>query len=773
MPQELLEKLKAALGDTYLLRGEVGRGGMSFVFEAEERTLGRRVVIKVMRPEISTSVNADRFRRETKIAAQLRHPNIVPLYSAGDVDGMLYYTMPFIQGESLRQRLERLGRLPIREALRFMAEVADALDLAHRNGVIHRDIKPENIMVEAGHAVVMDFGIAVALLQASESPTITATGMVVGTPAYMSPEQASGDRIDARSDLFALGCVAYEAIAGQPPFAGATAQAIISQLFMSQPKPLHEVREDVPQEAAVAIARSLVKDPAHRLGTAAEFRDAMTEALEKPTAMLPRSTLTPVTPHTGSTARSSGGRTTQIIQSVAVLPFENASRDPDNDYLSEGITESIINKMAVLPGLRVVPRSTVFRYRDRVEDLQAVAAELQVQTVVTGRVMQRGTTLIVKCELIDVAQEAQLWGQQYARPMADVFEVQEDISGEITKSLRVRVSGEDLERMRERSTMNPDAYHAYLKGRHHWNKRTAAGVRSATEFFQQAIEIDPEYGAAYSGLADCYNASGYYNVRPPWEAFPRAKAAAQRALELGESVAEAHASLGFATLFYDRDWARAEAEFNRAIELNPAYATAHQWLAWYYFVMEQFDDALTAMRRGHDLDPLSLIINDHLAYALMLAGFTQEAVEQAQRTVELDPTFPAAYWRLGGAWQALGRMDDAIAAYRQAVDLTSGRLCTGYLGLALATVGRTDDAEKLLRGLEVMGGDAYISPLDRALILAGLSQWDATFDALALAAEERVSDMARFRLLPWPEAMRQDPRFGAMEIRLGLPRVKR
>ncbi|MFN2317519.1 MAG: protein kinase [Gemmatimonadales bacterium] len=773
MPQELLNKLTAALGDTYLLRGEVGRGGMSFVFEAEERTLGRRVVIKVMRPEISTSVNADRFRRETKIAAQLRHPNIVPLYSAGDVDGMLYYTMPFIQGESLRERLERVGRLPIREALRFMAEVADALDLAHRNGVIHRDIKPENIMVEAGHAVVMDFGIAVALLQASESPTITATGMVVGTPAYMSPEQASGDRIDARSDLFALGCVAYEAIAGQPPFAGATAQAIISQLFMSQPKPLHEIREDVPQEAAVAIARSLVKDPAHRLGTAAEFRDAMTEALEKPTAMLPRSTLTPVTPHTGATPRSSGGRTTQIIQSVAVLPFENTSRDPDNDYLSEGITESIINKMAVLPGLRVVPRSTVFRYRDRVDDLQAVAAELQVQTVVTGRVMQRGTTLIVKCELIDVAQEAQLWGQQYARPMADVFEVQEDISTEITKSLRVRVSGEDLERMRERSTMNPDAYHAYLKGRHHWNKRTAAGVRSATEFFQQAIEIDPEYGAAYSGLADCYNASGYYNVRPPWEAFPRAKAAAQRALELGESVAEAHASLGFATLFYDRDWARAQAEFNRAIELNPEYATAHQWLAWYYFVMEQFDDALTAMRRGHDLDPLSLIINDHLSYALMLAGFPQEAAEQAQRTVELDPTFPAAYWRLGGAWQALGRMDEAIAAYQKAVDLTGGRLCSGYLGLALAMVGRTDDADKLLKGLEVMSGDTYISPLDRALTLAGLGRWDATFDALALAAEERVSDMARFRLLPWPEAMRQDPRFAAMEIRLGLPRIRR
>ena len=773
MSQPLLDTLKQALGDAYVIRGEVGRGGMSFVYEAEERTLGRRVVIKVMRPEISTAVNADRFRRETKIAAQLRHPNIVPLYSAGDVDDMLYYTMPFIQGESLRQRLDRLGRLPIREALRYLSEVADALDLAHRNGVIHRDIKPENIMIEAGHAVVMDFGIAVALAQASESTTLTATGMVVGTPAYMSPEQAAGDRLDARSDLFSLGCVAYEAMAGRPPFTGSTAQAIISQLFTAQPAPLHEVRDDVPQEAALAIARSLVKDPAHRLGTAAEFRDALIAALEKPTAVMPRASVTPVTPPTGSGPRSSGTRTTQLIQSLAVLPFENSSRDADTDYLCEGITESIINQMALLPGLRVVPRSTVFRYRDRTDDLAAVAAALQVQTVVVGRVMQRGDTLIVKCELIDVAREAQLWGQQYARPKTDVFEVQESIASEVTRSLRPRVSGDDLERMRERATTNPDAYHAYLRGRHHWNKRTAAGTRSATEFFQRAIDLDPGYGAAYSGLADCYNATGYYNVRPPWEAFPRAKASAQRALDLGESVAEAHASLGFATLFHDRDWPRAQAEFTRAIELNPEYATAHQWLAWYYFVMERFDDALVSMRRGHDLDPLSLIINDHLAYALMLAGFREEAVEQAQRTVELDPSFPAAYWRLGGAWQALGRPVDAIAAYRKAVDLTGGRLCTGYLGLLLATEGQRDEARVLLHGLDVMAGDSYVSPLDRALILAGLERTNETFDALALAADERVADMVRFRLLPWPNALRADPRFGAMEIRLGLPRMAR
>lgn len=764
---ELQTRLADALGDQYILRGEIGRGGMSRVFEAEERALGRRVVVKLLRPELTMTVNADRFRRETKIAAQLRHPNIVPLFSAGEAEGMLYYTMPFIQGESLRQRLDRMGRLPLREGLRFMAEVADALDLAHRNGVVHRDIKPENIMIEAGHAVVMDFGIALALEQATEGTGMTATGLVVGTPAYMSPEQASGDQLDARSDIFSLGCVAYEALAGKAPFSGSTSQAIIARLFTHQPVSLTEAREDVPEEAAVAVARALVKDPAHRLGTAAELRDAFSAALEKPTAILPRGTPTP-TPPNWHPSPTTGTRATQTIQSVAVLPFENTSRDPENEYLSEGITESIINKMALVPGLRVVPRSTVFRYRDRVDDPQGVGEELKVHAVVTGRVQQRGSTLVVRTELIDIAQEAQLWGQQYVRPAEDVFAVQEEMATEITRSLRIRVSGDDLERMLNRPTNNAEAYRAYLRGRYHWNKRTPAGVRTATEFFQQAIDLDPDYGPAYSGLADCYTATGYYNVRPPREAYPRARAAARRAIEIGETVAEAHASLGFIGLFFDRDWPRARAELERAIALNPAYATAHQWYAWYLLLTEQFEAALVSMRQAHDLDPLSLVINDHLAYALELAGRTQEAVDQAVRTTELDPTYPLAYWRLGGAHMAAGRLDQAILAYRRAVDLTEGRLCGGYLGLALAVTGQLAEARKMLGHLEALRGDSYVSPLDLALIHAGLGERDAAFAALDQAFEDRVSDMSRIRLLPWPDHVREDPRFEALVRRLGV-----
>jgi serine/threonine-protein kinase len=741
---------------------------MSRVFEAEERGLGRRVVVKILRPELTRSVDAERFRREIKIAAQLRHPNILPLYAAGEVGDMLYYTMPFVQGESLRQRLDRVGRLPLREALRFMAEVADALDLAHRNGVVHRDIKPENIMIESGHAVVLDFGIAVALEHSADRIDVTGTGIVVGTPAYMSPEQAAGERLDARSDIFSLGCVAYETLSGKAPFSGHTAQAVIAQLFQRQPPSLADLRDDIPDDAIIAVARALAKDPAHRMGTAAEMRDAFAAALEKPTAVLPRSTTTPPSP-TWQSSPGGGTRVSQMIQSVAVLPFENVSRDPELDYLSEGITESLINHMAMVPGLRVVPRATVFRYRERLGDLGVIGHELQVQTLLTGRVQERGQTLVVKTELISVGQQAQLWGQQYVRTLADLFAMQEDMAAEIARSLKIHLTGEDLERMLRRPTESPEAHRAYLKGRYHWNKRTAAGVRKATEFFQQAIDLDPDFGSAYSGLADCYTASGYYNMRPPRESFPRAKAAAQRAVQIGDTRAEAHASLGFVSLFYDRDWDLARAEFERALELNPDYATAHQWYAWYFIVMGRFDDALAAMQRAHDLDPLSLIINDHLSYALKLAGHREEALAQALRSIELDPSFPTAYWRLGSIYRDAGRLEEAIAAYRRAVDLTDGRLCAGYLGLTLGVTGRTDEARAILERLTVQSGDSYISPLDRALVHAGLGEFDLVFRELDRAVEERVSDMSRFTLLPWPAELSLDPRYQEMVAELRLP----
>ncbi len=765
MSGNLTDQIREALAASYTIEHELGGGGMSRVFAATEHRLGRRVVIKLLPPELAAGVSTERFRREILVVANLRHPNIVPLYATGEAVGLLYYVMPFIEGDSLRQRLER-GPLLLRDALTYACETADALEYAHRRGVIHRDIKPDNIMIESGHAVVTDFGIASAVEQAGGGGSLTLAGLIVGTPHYMSPEQATSESVDCRSDVYSLGCVLYEMVAGKPPFSGPTAISVITQHVGAGAAPRLPLRAP---ESAVGdvVARALAKAPADRFQTAAAFRDALAEAAR----LAPAAAATLVLPATQARVRTPAGgtRDTASFDSIAVLPFQNASTYVDSEYLSEGVTESIINKMANLPGVRVVPRATVFRYRDPALDPELVGAELQVRTVVTGRVQHRGNTLIISAELIDISAHAQLWGQRYVRQMEDVFAVQEEMATEISKSLRLRLSGDDLERLKERDTENPAAYQAYLKGRYHWSKRTAGAVQRATQHFQEAIDADPEFGAAHSGLADCYNVTGYYNLVAPREAYPRAKAAALRALELGDTVAEAHASLGFAAIFFDRRWDEAEAQLQRAIELKPDYAWAYCWYGWQQFVVERFDNALELMRRACELDPLSLVVNDHLAYALSLAGHRAQAMAQAQRTIELDPEYPLAYWRLGSFHFQAGRYADAVDAYRRTLELTAGQVGAGYLGLALSAAGRPDEAREVLASLDREAVSRFVSPLDRALIHAGLGHTDAVFDELELAEAARISDLSRVKLLPWPDATRADPRFAALVRRLGLP----
>jgi TolB-like protein/Tfp pilus assembly protein PilF len=456
------------------------------------------------------------------------------------------------------------------------------------------------------------------------------------------------------------------------------------------------------------------------------------------------------------------------IDSLAVLPFANSSGDPDGEYLSDGITESIINKMSQLSGLRVVPRSVVFRYKGKDADLETVASELHARAVVTGRIHQRGERLIIKAELVDVLNQSQLWGEQYSRPLSDIFDVQEEMAAEITRSLRHSLTGEEARVLSKRDTESTAAYQAYLKGRYHWSKRTIEGLQQAIAHFQEAIELDPAYLLAYTGLADSYSILGYYNNSRPRDVYPRAKAAAARALERDDTLAEAHASLGYVAVFFDWDWPRAESEFRRALELGPNYATTHQWHAWYLFAIERFDDALRELQRAQELDPLSLIINDHLGYALLLAGRPDEALEQLVKTQELDPKFPWIYWRLGNVHYAQGRLDDATAAFRRVADMTNGVVGLGYLGLTHAAAGRPDEARAVLARLEDLTMERFVSPLDLALVHAGLGDVEATFGALAGAVQERVSDMARVNLLPWPDAVRDDPRFDALLRQLRL-----
>ncbi len=769
LDDSLAKRLGAALTGSFTIVRELGGAGMSRVFEAREDALGRAVVIKVISADLASGVNADRFRREIQVAATLRHPHIVPLLSAGEAGGILYYTMPLINGESLAQRVARAGPLPVPEVVHLAEEVADALDHAHRQGVIHRDIKPANILLEDEHAIVADFGIARAVRKATgrDETELTVTGLVLGTPAYMSPEQGGGDTVDGRTDIYALGCVMYQMLAGHAPFQGQNAQAIIMQHFVKDVPAIP--REDVPPELLEVIHTAMAKDPDQRFASAALVRNALrvldTRHLPSSPPAIATTREMRGTPRTPTPTSPTSGP----IDSLAVLPFDYPASGSDDEYLADGITESILNKLTRVSGLRVVPRSIVFRYKRRDIDIPTVAAELRVRALVTGRVRQRGQTLMVSAELTDAVSESQLWGDRISRSAEDIFAVQEEMAGEIVKSLRVRLSTEEREALMRRYTEDSVAYRAYLRGRYQWNKRTREGFLRAIGHFEEAIERDPSYALAYSGVADSYNVLGYYNYLAPREAYPKAKAAAIRALEIDESLAQAHASLGYTRLFYDWDWSGAEASFQRALALDPTYASAHQWYAWCLLVMRRMDEMIEAMRTALQLDPLSLIINAHMGYALFWAGRYDEALDQLNRTLLLDPDFALTYWPLGAVHVWKGRAAEATAAFTRLVDLTGGAIGRGYLGITAAIGGHPEITRDCLARLEEASASRYVSPLDRAICYAGLGDVEETFRWLETAVNERVSDLIRLRVLPWPAEVRGDERFERIASLVGLP----
>ncbi len=819
MEQEHLGRLRAALADRYLIERELGRGGAAVVFLARDRKHDRSVALKVLLPHVAVAIGSDRFQREIGIAARLTHPHILALHDSGEAAGLLYYVMPFMRGESLRDRLKRDGYLPIGDSVRIGTEVASALDFAHTEGIVHRDIKPENILLEGGFAIVADFGIA-HVKTAAETAGITEHGIALGTPMYMSPEQALGSQeIDGRSDIYSLGCVMYETLTGVPPYTGETMRLTLIRHSVEPIPSVRASRPEVPEYVEKAIGRAMAKDPDDRFKSGREFARALTDAsgpalpkravpqglwsrlrtaLGKPSSppAAPQGAGTDPVRRRAAEERPSGasrqvararaiavGQSTSKnptlplvttptgrvpIDSVAVLPFSTGSDDADSEYLSEGITESIMNKLTGLDGLRVVPRSVVFRYKGTTKDPTEIAREVHARAVVTGRIMHRGDVLVIKAELVDSVTESQLWGEQYNRKLSDIFAVQEEMAVEITRSLRFKLSGEEQAGLVKRFTENTQAYQAYLRGRHYWSKRTVDGLRRAIAHFQEAIDLDPGYALAYSGLADTYNILGYYNNQRPHDAFPRGKEAAARALAIDPMLAEAYASLGYVRLFYDLDWAGAADSLRRAMEISPKYATAHHWYAWYLFNVERFDDALVSLRHAQELDPLSLIINDHLGYALLLAGKPDEALEQLEKTRELDPSFPWTYWRLGLVYLALGRHDESIQAFDTVVTMTEGGVCLGYKGLALAAAGRADEARAVLAQLDAMKQSRYVSPLEYAFVYSGLDMIDETMTSLQQAYTDRVSDFARLKMLPWPDSVRRDPRFTALLVQMKL-----
>ncbi|HEY3492543.1 MAG TPA: protein kinase, partial [Solirubrobacterales bacterium] len=628
-----------------------------------------------------------RFLREIRIAARLSHPQILPLHDSGEIEPdrpgaprLLYFVMPYAGCESLRDRMAREGQLPVDVALRITRAVATALGYAHRHGIIHRDIKPENILLQEGEPVIADFGVATAISAAGgEGVYITDHGFAVGTPAYMSPEQASAEQgLDGRCDQYSLACVLYEMLAGDPPFAGTGARATMARHAIEVPAPIGARRPNVPAAIERALARALAKEPADRFPSMAEFAEALVAPVPE---IIPAAA-----PGTAREART-----------IAVLPFVNASGDPENEYLSDGITDELILALGKVEGLNVASRTSVFALKGLKEDIRNLGARLGVSAVLEGTVRRAGQRLRITAQLIGVAEGRTLWAERYDRELQDVFEIQDEIARTIVTTLRSTLLRDLGDAPPVRYTANLTAYHLYLKGRYWWNRRTQSAIAEGIKYFERAIEEDAGYALAYTGLADSYALQIDYRGAPVREGMGRARAMARKAIELDDTLGEAHTSLAWVTFVYDWDWPAAAERFRRAIELNPSYSVARQWYSWFLIAMGRTEAALAEGRIAVELDPASVSIRRSMGWLHYYARQPGEALEHLRRALAMNPTAEETHRLLGLAYLQLGLYDESAAAFREAVASSeSPTLATAGLGLVSAAKGKLTDARGIL-----------------------------------------------------------------------------
>jgi serine/threonine-protein kinase len=727
---------------------------MATVYLAEDRKHGRKVAIKALRPELSASVDAERFLREIGIAASLAHPHIVPLLDSGEAGGVLYFVAPYVPGGSLRDRLEREGTLPVREAIAIAKEAGAGLDFANRNGYVHRDVKPENILFADGHAVLSDFGIARACCGPDPDAeaeaavaALTQTGVAVGTPEYMSPEQVAGEaRIDTPGDVYSLACVVYEMLAGEPPFRSASPHATMARQVTETPRPVRALRPDVPLAVERALARALAKDPARRYPSVAEFVAAL-EADDVP-ATRPAAAAT---------------------RAVAVLPFVNASPDPENEYLSDGITDELINALAKVQGLRVASRTSVFALKGKPQDVRVIGALLGASEVLEGTVRRAGDRLRITAQLSSTDDGRLLWSERYDRELLDVFAIQDEIARTIVTTLRATSFADLSEPLRKRYTENVAAYGLYLRGRYEWNKRTQKGISRAIEYFEQAIAVEPGYALAYTGLADSYALHVDYRNIPASEGFEHAKAYARKALELDDTLAEAHASLAWSQFIYDWDWAGAERGFQRAIELDPGYATAHQSYAFLLTSQAKVEESLVEGHTALELDPASVSIRRTLAWNYYYARRYDQVRHHATRAIEMNPTQEESHRMLGLALMFEGRLEEAARVLREAAALPgAGAYAAANLGYVLALAGRRDEARAILDELVERARREYVTPVAFGTLYIGMGETEHALDWLERCHGERRGWLAYLKVSPIFDPLRGQPRFEALVRRMNL-----
>jgi serine/threonine protein kinase/tetratricopeptide (TPR) repeat protein len=737
----------------------IGAGGMGEVYRAHDSRLGRDVAVKVLPERFAGDPEAlERFVREAQAVAALTHPNIVAIFDVGSDHDIAYTVTELLEGETLGARIRR-GPLPWKEAVDIALAIAEALAAAHAKGLIHRDLKPENIFLTSdGRVKLLDFGVArwrsnVPSDDESTKAAHTRAGTVIGTLAYMSPEQARGEAAEAPSDIFSFGSVLYEMVTAKPVFHYASQAETLAAILTEQPPPASAIDPLIPAELDRIVACCLEKSARDRFQNVTLLMEALKGLRQEATS---------------SSASRDAVAAAYRIDSIAVLPFTKSAGAPELEYLSDGITESLINSLSQLDDMRVVARSTVFRYKGQDVTLEAVGRALNVRAILVGRVTQRGADVNVQCELFDVAKQSQIWGDQYTRTQSDLFVVQEDIAKAIVKKLRLKLSHEQRKRLTRRYTDNSEAYELYLRGRFYWNRRTPEWMRKGIEHFQLALQKDPSYALAYAGVADCFALLGSYTVLPPKDSFPRARMAALKALELDKTLAEAHTSLGLATAFHDWKWSEAEKHFKRGIKLRPSYAQGHQWYALMLAVVGRTDEALASLRRALDLDPLSLPINATLGYVLHLARRYDAAIAQALRALEMDQTFALAHYWVGFTYLQVRKYNEAIesfeAAYRSARTLQS----LSALGYAYGLAGQRDGAERMIAQIKEHRSTSFVSSFMFALVHLGLREFDTTFDWLEKGVDERDFWLGWLKCEPAFDPIRDHPRFTALLVQVGL-----
>ncbi|HEX8847745.1 MAG TPA: protein kinase [Pyrinomonadaceae bacterium] len=827
----------------YEIRSQLGAGGMGEVYLAQDTELERTVALKVL-PEMvaSDKQRMQRFIREAKTASSLNHPNILTIFEIGHDDQIHFIATEFIEGETLRQHIQST-RMKVSDAVAFAIQTADALAAAHEAGIIHRDVKPENIMLRRrdSYVKILDFGLAKLTERPpasadSQAPTQalfrTEDGVVVGTTLYMSPEQARGIGVDARTDIWSLGVVLYEMITGCLPFEGKTTSEVLASILSEkEPPPLARFARDVPAELERIVEKTLCKDREERYQTAkdllldlkrlkqrlefkaelersaAPHRDAVRRTDEQTLSETSTRVAARGAPTTALHAQSPG--TTQelnrpkrlrvllllaalivviiaiagyfyfsrenntIIQSITVMPFVNASGNPDVEYLSDGMTETLISNLSQLPNLNVKARSSVFRYKGKETDAKTIGRELNVQAILNGRVVQRGDQLTLSLELIDAQTENVIWSEQYNRKQADLVSLQNEIARDVSNKLRVKLSGADEQKLTKKYTENTEAYKLYLQGRFYWNKRTPQDIRTSAAYFQQAITVDPNYALAYVGISDSYLLLGIpdamTDMLSPQESLPQARAAADRALEIDGSLAEAYASRAHVR-WKERDWTGAEEDFKRSIGLNPNYANARLFYGLYLSSASRHEEALRELRQAQEIDPLSFPINAGVGFALYFARRYDEAIEQYKKTLEMDSTFALVRQRLGLAYAQKGAHREAVAELQQAMNYSNrAPLAVASLGYVYAVSGNKGEAQKMLSELKDLSERRYISTYSVAMIYVGLGEKEQALQWLARGYEERNIELAWIKVEPRLDPLRDDPRFQELLRKIGSP----